>query len=78
MFFFMVAGKRTSIRTRLSHGQTKIDNWLLGEIAKQVHLSKQDLNQFIECEMTQEAYLRKMIDDGHVRLDDPPVKTIRR
>jgi len=39
MLCLVVEGKKTSIRTRISHGQSKADDWLLRKIAKQLHLS---------------------------------------
>src|SRR5437660_408920 len=30
MFYLAVGGTRTGIRTRISHGQRKVDDWLLG------------------------------------------------
>jgi len=78
MFYFMVQGKRTSIRTRLSHGEKRVDDWLLSQIARQVHLSRKCLREFIDCDITQEAYLRMMIDGGYVILEAPPSEKARR
>jgi len=50
MFWLVVRGKRQHIRTWISHGQKKVDDWLLSEIAKHLHLSKRDLLRFIVCE----------------------------
>ncbi|MEK7406395.1 MAG: hypothetical protein AAB225_14940 [Acidobacteriota bacterium] len=65
MFWLVAGGRRRAIRTRLSHGQRKVDDWLLSEMAKQVRLSKQELLSLIDCEMTGEEYLRLMIDRGY-------------
>jgi hypothetical protein len=67
MFWLVAAGRRRSIRTRLSHGQGKVDDWLLGEIAKQLHLSKPELLRFIQCEIGYEQYVNLMIERGHLR-----------
>jgi hypothetical protein len=68
MFWLVVRGTRTSIRTRISHGQRKVDDALLSEIAKELYLSKRDLLRFIQCEITAEAYADLMIGRGHLRL----------
>ena len=67
MFRLVVGGTRTSIRTRISHGQRKVDDWLLSEIARELHLSKRDLLQFIECEIGYDEYVELMIERGHLR-----------
>jgi acyl-CoA hydrolase len=68
MFWLVVHGTRTSIRTRISHGQRKVDDTLLSEIARELHLPKRDLLRFIQCEITAEGYADLMIGCGHVRL----------
>jgi hypothetical protein len=67
MFRLVAGGSRTSIRTRLSHGQRKVDEWLLGEMVKQLHLSKLELLRFIQCEIGYEQYVKLMIERGHLR-----------
>ena len=52
MYWLVVAGRTTDIRTRISHGQRQADNWLLAQIAKQLHLSKQELLSFIDGEIS--------------------------
>ena len=66
MLWFMVRGRRTSVHTWLSHGQRKLDDHLLRLMAKELHLSKAELLKFVECEMSYQDYLRRMIDGGHV------------
>lgn len=67
MFRLVVSGARTSVRTRISHGQRKVDDWLLSEIAKELHLSKRELLRFIGCEIGPQEYVALMIQRGHVR-----------
>jgi hypothetical protein len=67
MLWFMVQGRRTSIHTWGSHGQRKLDDRLLRLTARELHLSKAELLKFVECEMSYEDYLRRMIDGGHLR-----------
>jgi hypothetical protein len=67
LFRLVVGGSRTSIRTRISHGQRKVDDWLLGEMAKQLHLSKPDLLRFIQCEIGYDKYVNLMMERGHPR-----------
>jgi len=67
MLWLMVQGRRTSIHTWLSHGQRKLDDRLLRLMARELHLSRGELLKFVECEMSYEDYLRRMIDGGHLR-----------
>jgi hypothetical protein len=67
MLWFMVQRRRTSIHTWVSHGQRKLDDRLLRLMARELHLSRAELLKFVECEMSYEDYLRRMIDGGHLR-----------
>jgi molybdopterin-guanine dinucleotide biosynthesis protein A len=68
MFHLVANEKRTSIRTRLSHGQRKVDDWLQRQIARELHISKRDLLRFIDCEISQQEYVGMMIEKGHILL----------
>ncbi|WP_438316143.1 hypothetical protein [Sporosarcina sp. FA9] len=64
MYTFYVDGKKTSIRTRLSHGKKEYDDHLLGQMAKQLKVSKDQLLNFIDCPMSFEDYKKVLIDNG--------------
>jgi hypothetical protein len=68
MLWLVVEGRKTSIRTRISHGQTKAGKWLLAQIAKQLHLSKAELLRFIECALSGQDYVVLMEERGHILL----------
>lgn len=51
-----VNGKKTSIRTRISRGSKEYDDHLLGQMAKQVKLSKENLLQLIDCPLSEKEY----------------------
>ncbi len=67
MLWFTVQGRRTSIHTWISHGQRKVDDRLLRLVAKELHLSSAELAKFVECELSYDDYLRRMITRGNVR-----------
>ncbi|MBI5058843.1 hypothetical protein HZB60_03545 [candidate division KSB1 bacterium] len=67
MYWFYNSGKKTSIRTRVSHSSGDYDQYLLGQVAKQLKLSKTDLVAFIECPLSREDYTKKLIAEGHIR-----------
>ncbi len=68
VLWFFAQGKKTSIRTRLSHGSEEYDDGLLGLMAKQLKLKRSELNDLIECPMSGDEYLDALIRQGHVRL----------
>lgn len=67
-FFFYVDGKKTSVWTKLSFGDKEYGDPLLGQIKKQLHLTKGELIDLIECPLTEEMFRKKMIENGFVKL----------
>jgi len=67
MFWLVVDGRKTSIRTRLSHGVAECGDNLLALIARQVGLSRQELDRLIDCPMDGEKLKRLLIGRGKVR-----------
>lgn len=68
MYTLFVEGKRTSIRTRISHGLKEYDDHLLGQMAKQVKLTKEQLLELIDCPMSEEQYRKILLDSGAIEL----------
>ncbi|MBZ5585568.1 MAG: hypothetical protein LAQ30_25885 [Acidobacteriia bacterium] len=60
-------GRHPAVATRISHGQRSANDWLLARIARELSLSKRELLSFIECELSEAAYLDLMIQRGHVQ-----------
>jgi DNA-binding FadR family transcriptional regulator len=56
------AGLRTEVRTRLSHqsGGSDINDQLLGLMARQLKLSRRELEQLIDCPLSREHYEAKL------------------
>jgi hypothetical protein len=67
MLWFVAEGRRTGIHTWVSHGQRKLDDRLLRLIGRELHLSRAELLKFVECEMSYEDYLRRMVVEGYLR-----------
>ena len=67
MFWLYVNGKKTSVRTRTSHGEREFGESMLGIRGKQIGLTKQQTLDFIRCPLG-EAELREiLIASGRVR-----------
>jgi predicted RNA binding protein YcfA (HicA-like mRNA interferase family) len=64
--YYSVAGKRTVVRTKTSHGAREIDDNLLAQMAKQCRLSSKDFGLLVECPLSREAYEAKLISAGAV------------
>lgn len=68
MYWLYAGDKKTSIRTRLSHGEKEYGQKLLAAMRKQLKLTKVDFDRFMDCPMTGEQYLELLITQGHVVL----------
>lgn len=49
-------GNKTSIRTKMSHSASEIVDPILNCMQKQMHLSKNEFQNFVDCNMSQEEY----------------------
>ncbi|MCE5223773.1 hypothetical protein LLG10_06285 [bacterium] len=68
LYFYWSNGKKTSIKTKISHGSgNEIDDNLVHLMATQCYLSKNDFVALIECSLSQNGYEEKLISNGHSR-----------
>lgn len=56
------AGLKSRIRTKTSHGGRDLDDWLLGQMAKQCGVSRKDFLDLVDCPLDQTAYEGKVTD----------------
>lgn len=63
-FIFYYEGKRTSVRTKISHGKDEYDDRLLNYMSIELHLEKKEFEEFIECPLTQEQYIELLKKRG--------------
>ena len=61
-----VDNKKTSIKTRLSHGAKEYGDFLLSQVQKQLKLSRPELLRFVECPLDYEQYVRHLVGNGWV------------
>ena len=58
-------GKKSTIYTKISHGSdNEIHEGLLGEMRRQIGLSKKDFNRYMDCTMSKEEYLSFLSSQG--------------
>lgn len=70
-FYYSIAGKKTVIRTKTSHGAHEIGDNLLAQMAKQCRLSNKDFSLLVECPLSRDNYEAKLVSVGAV--DAPTV-----
>ncbi|MBB4823668.1 hypothetical protein HNO89_000888 [Sporosarcina luteola] len=68
LYVLYANGKKTSIRTRLSHGAKEYDDHLLGQMAKQVKLTKERLLELIDCPLSEQEYKELLMKAGDLKL----------
>ena len=56
-FFLHVEGRKSTIRTKISHGEKEYGDNLLSLISRQLHLSSRQLDELLDCPMSYEEYL---------------------
>ncbi|MBP9058794.1 MAG: hypothetical protein KBF98_00600 [Rhodoferax sp.] len=69
--YFTKAGKKTSVFTKTSHGAKELDDSLLGMMARQCKLSRQNFDLLIECPLDRDNYERKLVECGAIEAQAP-------
>ncbi len=67
-FTLHVDGKKTSIRTKISHGCGEYGTPLLDQMAKELALSNKELGQFLDCPLSAEKYVDLLKFRDKIRL----------
>lgn len=70
--YFTQDGKRTAVKTKTSHTKKMKDipDNLLGQMAKQCYLTKQQFLDLIDCPLTQEDYEKILQVKGFINTSD--------
>ena len=58
--FLYSNGKKTSIKVPISRGKKEYAGSLLNQVKKQMKLEKQDFEDFLLCDLSEEDYLKKL------------------
>jgi hypothetical protein len=67
VFWLYVNGTKTRVRTRYSHGATECGEFLLGNMARQLHLSARQFDDLLDCTLDHESLVRLLVGKGVVR-----------
>lgn len=66
-FYWTGDGKKTTVRTKTSHGSTKdLGDGLLKEMARQLRISKPQFLDLVDCPMSREQYHQLLEDGGNL------------
>jgi hypothetical protein len=65
-YHLFVAGKKTIVNTKISHGEKDIGDRLLGMMARQLRLSKRDFLNLIDCPLSFDEYVKLLRNEGVV------------
>ncbi len=64
VFRLVVCDRKTEVRTYLSHGVREYGDSVLAEVARQTRLRRIELDAFVRCPMSHEAYVRLLRERG--------------
>lgn len=64
--YYTQQGEKTAVRTRTSQGGNELDDFLLGQMAKQCHLTKPAFLELVDCTLDQAAYEKRLSDRNKV------------
>lgn len=67
-YYLTVDGKKTSIKTHVSHGESEIDDHLISAMKRQTKLEKKEFLDLINCPLSKDEYIQLLIDRGHICL----------
>jgi len=68
-YHLYVDGVKTSVFTKISHGEDEIHDGLLGPMSRQCHLSRDEFNNLVACPMAEDDYIALLRRKGIL---DPP------
>ena len=73
-YILYYGGKKSPINTKISLGAVDIDRRLSSLMARQIKLTGPDFQEFVDCKLTGEKYLEKLVQDGHIAQQAPADK----
>lgn len=65
-YFFYLNGKKSSVFTKISHGETEVGKGLISAMAKQVRLNKSQFQNLVECSLSAKQYEDFLVSNGHI------------
>ncbi len=72
MYWLYLGSRKTSIRTRISHGSKDYGDNLLGQMARQLGLARADFDDLIDCPLSGAGSATMLQECGAIRTADGP------
>lgn len=63
-YFFYRDGKKTSIRTKISHGEREISDTNCGRMAQQMRITTPKFKEFVDCKIEGKDYVDILVKAG--------------
>lgn len=60
--YYTLQGEKTAVRTRTSQGGSELDDYLLGQMAKQCKVPKGAFLDLVDCTLDQPGYEKRLSD----------------
>lgn len=65
-----VSGRKTSVRTKISHSRQDYGGDLFTQVRKQLRLANsRELERLVRCPITGDQYVQLLVQRGHVELE---------
>ena len=78
MLFLHINDKKTSIFTKISHGESEYGDGLLKKMKKQLRLeNRQQLDDLINCPMGYEEYITILVKNNQIKISIAPQIAIK-
>ena len=61
-----VAGRKTPVWTKISHGEKEIGDRLLAVMARQLRITRQEFNNLVDCPLSEAAYVQMLREGEHI------------
>lgn len=65
-YFLYINDRKTSIFTKISHGEGEINDFLIKQMSKQTRLEKNEFLDLINCPLSYEEYIELLKQRGHL------------
>lgn len=70
-YYLHVGGRRTVIRTKVSHGEKEISDNLLSLMARQLKLTRKQLMDLVDCPLSFSDYVKHLQAGNHIDGESP-------
>lgn len=55
------------LHTKISHGEKELNDYLIAQMSKQCKLSKSDFSDLVECPLTAQGYIQKLLEANEIQ-----------